>query len=280
MGGKFDVRRSWRSRLRVMPTIPTRPSAAATEPVNLLVLGGTSEGFALARVLGDEKGLRIISSLAGVTANPRLPRGEVRVGGFGGSDGLTEYLRHNRIGGVVDATHPFAATIGGNAERACRQAGVPLLRLERPAWSPGPGDCWIEVADWAEAADVVARTARRVLLAIGRRELVPFAALAQIWFLVRAVEAPNPMPGFAQAELMLARGPFSLEDERRLLTEHRVDTIVCRNSGGSAAAAKLVAARELGLRVVLRRRPPRPAGLPCVYSVSEAVAWVHALSGR
>ncbi|MGH7045489.1 MAG: cobalt-precorrin-6A reductase [Stellaceae bacterium] len=241
------------------------------------MLGGTSEGFALARVLGDESGLRVVSSLAGVTSNPRLPRGKVRIGGFGGIDGLSAYLRDNRIGIVVDATHPFAATIGGNAETACHRVGVPLLRLERPVWTPGHGDRWIEVADWAEAAAVVARTARRVLLAVGRREVAAFATLAQIWFLVRAVEAPDPMPGFEQAELLLARGPFSRDDERRLLIAHRVDTIVCRNSGGSAAKAKLVAARELGLQVVLRRRPPRPGSLPCAASVSEAAAWVRAL---
>jgi precorrin-6A/cobalt-precorrin-6A reductase len=244
-----------------------------------LVLGGTSEGRDLARALADEPGIRVVSSLAGRTANPRLPPGEVRIGGFGGADGLAAYLREQAIGAVVDATHPFAATMGRNAAVACRQAVVPLLRLERPAWRPIPGDDWTEVGDWDEAAEFVGRKARRVLLAVGRRELAAFAALDHVWYLVRSVEPPNPMPPFRQAEFLLARGPFALNRERSLLAQHRIDTIVCRNSGGSAADAKLVAARELGIRVAMKRRPPRP-DVPTVASVAGAVSWVRSLTAR
>jgi precorrin-6A/cobalt-precorrin-6A reductase len=262
-----------------MPVSTIPRATARGADLTVLVLGGTSEGREIARVLADEPGFRIVSSLAGRTASPLLPPGEVRIGGFGGADGLTAYLRLRRIGAVIDATHPFASTMGANADKGCRQAGVPLLRLERPAWRPVAGDDWIEVDDWDEAADVVGKTFRRVLLALGRRELAPFAALGHVWFLVRSVEPPNPTPGFALAEFLLARGPFPLNGERDLLAGRRIDAIVCRNSGGSAADAKLVAARELGVPVVMKRRPARP-DLPNAASVSEAVAWVRALRAR
>jgi precorrin-6A/cobalt-precorrin-6A reductase len=250
------------------------------EGPTVLILGGTSEGRELARALADKPGLCVVSSLAGRTQSPRMPPGEVRIGGFGGANGLADYLRARRIAIVIDATHPFAATIGDNARRACRAAGVPLLRLERPAWRAGAGDRWTEVADWDEAARIVGATARRVLLALGRRELAPFAALDHVWFLVRSVEPPQPMPPFRQVELVLDRGPFALDGERMLLAGHGIDTIVCRNSGGRSADAKLVAARELGLRVVMRRRPARPADLPTAATVDEAVAWVCSLRAR
>jgi precorrin-6A/cobalt-precorrin-6A reductase len=262
-----------------MPGTPPSGDLAIPGATSVLVLGGTSEGRAVARALAGELERRVVTSLAGLTTNPRLPPGEVRVGGFGGADGLAAYLREQAIAGVVDATHPFAATMARNAEAGCRKAGVKLLRLERPAWRPIPGDDWVEVDDWPEAAELVGRNARRVLLAVGRREIGPFAAIGQVWFLVRAVEAPNPMPPFRQIEILLSRGPFTLDGERRLLATHRIDTVVCRNSGGSAAAAKLIAARELGLRVVMKRRPPRP-DVPTVASVDEAVAWVRSLSAR
>jgi precorrin-6A/cobalt-precorrin-6A reductase len=243
---------------------------------NLLVLGGTSEGYELAQVLNGIGGFRTITSLAGRTRRPRLPEGELRVGGFGGARGLAAFLRERRIAAVINATHPFAATMGWNAAAACQEVGVPLLRLERPAWRPGPGDRWLEFGEWTEAGQLIAGEARRVLLAIGRRELDAFAALDHIWFLIRSVEAPDPMPPFPQAELLLARGPFDLAGERALLAERRIDTIVCKNSGGAATEAKLVAARELGLRVVMKRRPTGPQ-VPTGSSVAEALHWLSAL---
>lgn len=249
---------------------------ATSGPLSVLVLGGTGEGYALAQALAARREFNVTSSLAGRTAAPRVPPGEVRVGGFGGVAGLAAYLRTQGVGAVVDATHPFAAIMGRNAAAACAELGVPLLRLERPLWRPEPGDRWREVEAWEEAAAHLAGTAERVLLAIGRHELAPFAGLDNLWFLIRSVEAPQPMPAFRNAELLLARGPFDLESECRLLVSRRIDTIVCKNSGGVAAEAKLLAARALGLAVVMRRRPQRPK-LPTASSTDAALAWLRAL---
>lgn len=244
-----------------------------SEVLTVLVVGGTTEGRALADALADRPGFRVVSSLAGRTASPRLPVGEVHVGGFGGAGGLADFVRHERIAAIVDATHPFAVTIGRHVAEAGRRTGVPVLRLERPAWEPVPGDRWTEVDDWETAAAIVAARARRVLLAVGRQEIAAFAHLDRAWFLVRTIEAPDPMPPFRHAELLLARGPFTRAAERGLLAAHRIDTVVCKNSGGEAMAAKLAAARDLGLAVVMRRRPVRP-DLPTVERLEAAVAWL------
>lgn len=243
---------------------------------NILILGGITEAYALAAALAEQPDMRVISSLAGRTGNPRLPVGEVRTGGFGGPDGLAAYLRDNRIDAVVDCTHPFASRMGWNAAAGCTAAAVPLLRLERPAWGRQECDLWDEVDDWAQAVSLVGAGSRRVLLAVGRQDLEPFAGLDHVWFLVRSVEPPDPMPPFAKAEILLARGPFPLEVERDLLTTHRIDTIICKNSGGPTDA-KLAAARELGLRVVMKSRPPRPDTAKAA-GVAEAMAWI--LAGR
>lgn len=239
---------------------------------HILILGGTAEAYALADALAQRPGLRVISSLAGRTGAPRLPIGEVRVGGFGGVSGLTAYLRDNSIDAVVDCTHPFASRMGWNAAEACAAAAVPLLRLERPAWVRQDGDLWDEVDDWAEAVALVGARSRRVLLAVGRQDVAPFAGLDRVWFLIRSVEAPSPMPPFAQAEILLSRGPFSESSERGLLTAHRIDTIVCKNSGGPTDA-KLAAARALGVRVVMKQRPPRPQTAKAA-TVAEALDWL------
>jgi precorrin-6A/cobalt-precorrin-6A reductase len=248
-------------------------------PLTVLILGGTREAYALASVLAGRPDIRVISSLVGRTARPRLPQGEVRIGGFGGEDGLAAYLREHGVRAVIDATHPFAARIGWNAAAACGKVAVPLIRLERPAWRPVDGDDWIEIDDWHDAAAILDKRARRVLLALGRQELAPFSGLDDIWFLIRSVEAPRPMPPFRRAEIILARGPFSVTDERNLLRSRRIDTIVCKNSGGQATDAKLAAARELGVRVVIRRRPTRP-DLPIAISTDEALAWLRSVTDR
>lgn len=239
---------------------------------NLLILGGTSEAYSLADALAQRPGLRVISSLAGRTGAPRLPMGEVRIGGFGGVPGLEAYLRDTAIDAVVDCTHPFASRMGWNAAEACAAAAVPLLRLERPAWVRQDGDVWDEVDDWAKAVSLVAARSRRVLLAVGRQDVAPFAGLNEVWFLIRSVETPDPMPPFAQAEILLSRGPFSETAERDLLTAHRIDTIVCKNSGGPTDA-KLAAARALGVRVVMKQRPPRPQTARAA-TVAEALDWL------
>jgi precorrin-6A/cobalt-precorrin-6A reductase len=242
----------------------------------ILILGGTSEGIALATALASLPRCHIISSLAGRVANPKLPPGEVRVGGFGGPEGLAGYLRDNAIAAMIDATHPFARRMGWNVAEAASGTNTPVLRFERPAWQPQAGDAWVEVADWDEAVSVLRGKARRVFLALGRQELAPFTALKDVGFVIRSVEAPDAGLVFADAEIVLARGPFKLEDERALLQSRSIDHLVCKNSGGSATDAKLQAARELGVAVVMQRRPKRP-DVPKVSSIQAAIDWVKAL---
>jgi precorrin-6A/cobalt-precorrin-6A reductase len=235
----------------------------------ILVLGGTGEARELASDLTD-RGVRVVSSLAGRVARPRLPVGEVRVGGFGGPEGLATYLRENDVRAVVDATHPFAERIGSNAARAAEVTGVPLLRLARPGWRPGPQDVWHWADDLAEAARVLPGLGNRVFLTSGRQGLPAFAHLDDLWFLIRCVDPPEP-PLPRHHELVLARGPYEVDAERALL--RRVDVLVTKDSGGDLTSAKLTAARELGVPVLLVRRPPRP-DTETAETVPEAVEWV------
>lgn len=243
---------------------------------SILILGGTGDARALAQAAQGR--FRTVTSLAGRTASPLLPPGEIRIGGFGGPDGLAAWLRRHETAAVIDATHPYAARMGWNAAAACATTGTPLLRLERAPWQRQPGDRWDEVEEWNDATTLLEGNARRVLLALGRQELEPFTRLEEIWFLIRSVEAPTALPSFAQADFIEARGPFSREDEHALLQRNGIDTIVCKNSGGTAAQAKLEAARELGLRVVMKHRPPRPS-LPVALTQEDAVAWLERTVG-
>ncbi len=236
--------------------------------MSVLVLGGTGEARALAAALSTD-GVDVVSSLAGRVADPLLPVGDVRVGGFGGAGGLADWLRAHGTTAVVDATHPFAARITDHAARACTATGVRLLRLQRPGWSPQPGDDWRWADSLAQAATMAHGT---VFLTTGRQGIGAFAALPGR-VLVRSVDPPTePLP--AGATLLLARGPFSVDDERALLTGHGVDVVVTKDSGGHMTEAKLTAARELGIKVVLVRRPPLPAGVDVVDTVAAAHAWV------
>jgi precorrin-6A/cobalt-precorrin-6A reductase len=237
-----------------------------------LILGGTGEAAALARHLADRPDLIIVSSLAGRVAAPVLPPGAVRIGGFGGVEGLAAYLTQDRIDAVVDATHPFAARMSANAAEACRRAGVPLLAFVRSAWVPEPGDRWRPVSDMAAAA---AFCRGRVFLTVGRQELAPFSG-SDAWFLIRSIDAPDgPLP--AHHELLLKRGPFSLADEIDLLRDYRIDLIVSKNSGGPATYAKIEAARVLGLPVVLVERPARPI-TDQAHTLDAAAAWLDRLA--
>jgi precorrin-6A/cobalt-precorrin-6A reductase len=236
----------------------------------VLLLGGTGEARRLAEALVAE-GVEVLSSLAGRVAEPVLPPGEVRVGGFGGAEGLTTWLRANPARAVVDVTHPFAATITANAAAAAAATGTALLRLQRPGWSEQPGDDWRWVDSLEEAAAAVGGF-RHVFVTTGRRGLEAFAGLtAEV--LLRTVDPPEP-PLPPRTTVVLERGPFALEDELALMREHRVDVVVTKDSGGGMAAAKLTAARELGLPVVVVRRPPLPSGVPVVTTVDEARAWL------
>jgi precorrin-6A/cobalt-precorrin-6A reductase len=244
-------------------------------PGKVLILGGTAEAAGLARALAEDPGVTAITSLAGRTRAPAVVPGEVRVGGFGGAEALADYLRNEAIDLVVDGTHPFAARISQNAARACEAARVPRLLLARPPWRPQAGDNWIPAADAEAAAAALAGLGRRVFLAIGRQELAAFAGLTDHWFLVRLVEAPEVPPPLADYHLVLGRGPFAVAQERALLREYDIDVVVSKNSGGAGAVAKIAAARDLGLPVVMIQRPPAPAS-ETAESVEAACAWIAA----
>lgn len=244
----------------------------------MLLLGGTSEASALARSLAARPGVTVTTSFAGRTTAPVAPAGATRVGGFGGPDGLAAYLRAERVDVLVDATHPFAAHMRWHAATAAAAAGIPRLRVERPPWAPVAGDRWTSVADLAGAADAVRAAGHaRVFLSTGRTELAPFAR-CDCWFLVRSVEAPGDLP-LPRVEVVLARGPFRYDDELALLRAHGIDAVVTKNSGAAATAAKLAAARTLGLPVVMVERPPSPPG-PQAATADEALAWVYGVAPR
>jgi precorrin-6A/cobalt-precorrin-6A reductase len=239
----------------------------------LLILGGTGEARQLADALAAREGLTVITSLAGRTVAPLRPAGELRIGGFGGAEGLAEYLRSAQIDLAIDATHPYAAAISRHAVVAAAATGRPLLRLERTAWQAEAGDHWIEVDSLAAAALAAPSLGRRAFLTIGVKELAAFAEVRDLWFLVRLVAPPDePLP-LLSYEILLGRGPFAIGAERELLRAHRIDLIIAKNSGGLATHGKMVAARELGLPVVLLRRPTLPPA-ETAGSIEEAVAWV------
>ncbi|MEU1489419.1 cobalt-precorrin-6A reductase [Streptomyces sp. NPDC005776] len=249
--------------------------------MHVLVLGGTTEARRLAGLLVAElpAGARVTSSLAGRVAGPTLPPGEVRVGGFGGADGLAAWLRTHRVDALIDATHPFAGRISFHAADGAAAAHVPLLALRRPGWVPGAGDDWHPVASLGEAAAVLPALGRRVFLTTGRLGLAAFAGLDALWFLSRSVDAPEP-PYPARMETLLDRGPFTLDGERELIRRHRVDVLVTKDSGGAATAPKLAAAREARLPVVVVRRPPVPEGVAVAGTPEEAVTWLRAHRGN
>lgn len=237
----------------------------------ILLLGGTTEGRRLAELL-DEAHVPYVLSLAGRTSNP-IVRGTVRTGGFGGADGLAAYLIGSAIEVVVDATHPFARTMSTNAAAACHQAGIPLVRLDRPGWSTHPlAHTWTWVDDHAAAAAAVLLLgASRVLLTVGRLHTLDYSpALDQLAVLARVAEPPSgDLP--PTWRLLQARGPFTIQGEGHLLRSHRIDTLVTKDSGGEATAAKLAAAAEAGVRVVMVRRAGRGNG-EAVDSVEAALA--------
>lgn len=267
-----------------------RPRGSVTGARRLLLLGGTGEARRLATRLGspDPAGterIEIVYSLAGRVREPALPPScQIRIGGFGGAAGLVDYLRAERIDAVVDATHPFAATMTTHAAQAARATGVPLLVLRRSSWREQPGDDWRRVPSLAGAVALLDRfvlpgprphsdPAPRVFLTTGRTDLALFAGLHRPWFLARSVEPPTgPVP--PRLTVILDRGPFDVAGETALLRRHRVDVLVTKNSGGTMTAAKLAAARDLGLPVVMVDRPPLPPGVAAVDDVDAAVAWV------
>ncbi|NUP15732.1 MAG: cobalt-precorrin-6A reductase [Streptomyces sp.] len=236
-------------------------------PRHILILGGTTEARELAAELAAHPGIHVTTSLAGRVTRPGAVEGDVRIGGFGGAEGLADWLRAGHVDTVVDATHPFAESITANAARAARATGVPAVVLRRPGWRPGPGDRWHEAASLDEAAALLPGLGNRVFLTTGRLGLAAFAHLTDLHFVVRSVDPPEP-PMPPHTEVLLARGPFTPADETALLHEHRIDVLVTKDSGGAATSAKLTAARRLARPVVVVRRPPLPAGVEAVPDVA------------
>jgi precorrin-6A/cobalt-precorrin-6A reductase len=243
--------------------------------MRVLVLGGSSEASRLARSLADHAGIEATLSLAGRTANPAPAPLPTRVGGFGGVDGLIRYMKVEGVDAVVDATHPFAAQMKRHAAEACVAAGTPLAALTRPPWTPVPGDRWIEVDDPVAAAQALGDRPKRVLLTTGRLRASAFAGSSPHHFVLRSIDAPAPESVPVSVEVVLARGPFSIGDEIELMTTRRIDVVVSRNSGGEATRAKIDAARELGLPIIMIRRPPAPART-VFEDLDGVLAWLEA----
>jgi precorrin-6A/cobalt-precorrin-6A reductase len=240
----------------------------------VLLLGGTGDAAQLAARAVALPDVEVITSLAGRVRHPATLAGQVRIGGFGGVAGLLDCMREQHIDLLIDATHPFATHMSHQAAAAAQACGLPHVMLVRPPWEPADGDRWLVVESLAAAVAILPGVARRVFLTIGRQELAAFAPLQGLWFLMRMIDPPVPDTPVPPGTLILERGPFTLEDERQLLATYAIEAIVSKNSGGNATYAKLIAARELGLPVVMIQRPPMPAGEQ-VTDVEQAFVWLE-----
>lgn len=246
-----------------------------TTTPGVVIFGGSTEATALCRVLVEghfSPTPAVTVSFAGRTSAPASPAGRIRVGGFGGVDGLCEYLRAERFSAAIDALHPFAARMPFNVAEAAQRCSLPLIKLVRPAWQSSAGDRWINVPDTDAAADASV-SAQRVLLTVGRTDLDAFRRVAGPDFLVRSIE-PADLNGRWRARGLLARGPFSVDDEMRLMAHESIDLLVSKNSGGTATAAKIEAARRLAIPVVMIERPALPS-VETVTSVAGAGEWLR-----
>ena len=244
----------------------------------LLILGGTAEAAELARRASETYAGRIevVTSLAGRLAPRRDLAGRVRRGGFGGADGLARFLDGEPIDWLVDATHPFAEAISTHADAACGESGVPRLVLARPPWQRVPDDDWREVDDMAGVVRILPGLGKRAFLSVGPGSTAAFSQVEGVWFLVRVIETPrHPLP-LPEHMVITGRPPFTVYDERLLLAAHRIDVLVTKNSGGLATEAKLAAAREAGIPVVMVNRPPPPPG-DLVENVDAALEWLERL---
>ncbi len=240
--------------------------------MHVLILGGTTEASELASLLASRPDLRATLSLAGRTKNPVLPRISYRIGGFGGAEGLVAWMRENHVTAIIDATHPFASRMPFNAAVAAQACSIPIISLTRLAWKAQTGDDWLEVETHQLAIDSLSATGKRIFLTVGRLEVDNYIAAHQHFYLVRTIDDVSPKQ-LQNAKYITARAPFSVEGEQTLMEEHHIDTLITKNSGGSATAAKLVAARNLGIKVILISRPPKP-DIPCVMSAEAALAWI------
>ena len=239
---------------------------------HILILGGTTEASALAAALAH-RGMSATLSYAGRTADPRAQPVPTRIGGFGGAEGLARYLAEAGVTHLVDATHPFAAQMSRHAVAAARQSGVPLIALTRPPWTQGPGDDWRVVADIPAAVAWLAGPARRVLLALGRMHVAAFAAQPQHHYLLRFVDAPSTPPALPRHHLVVDRGPFTVAGDEALMRAYGIDLVVAKNAGGTGAAAKVHAARALGVPVLMIERPALPSR-EAVHDVGDVLRWI------
>lgn len=268
-----------------MPPEPAPCGIQTQTPHSLrvLVLGGTTEANALCNLLATWPACRAVLSLAGATRHPHLPNMETRIGGFGGVEGLVNWLQQNAINAVVDATHPFAAQMSDHAVKACTKMNLPLLRLERPGWTATPQDQWLMVPSIAQAAAELAQASRwntrrqSVFLTTGRKETTPFLAAPQHHYLFRSIERPDPADLPPDTQVICTRGPFDLSAERTLMQDQKITVLVTKNSGGMATYPKLEAARILGIPVIMVARP-QPHATPRTPEPKAALAWLHQIA--
>lgn len=237
----------------------------------MLLLGGTAEARALAKALHPD--VDVISSLAGRVSEPALPVGSVRIGGFGGVDGLQRWLTDEHIDAVVDATHPFAATMTAHAAQACAELSMPYLVLARPPWKPG--EATVVTSDTQAAEQVARQGYSRVFLTTGRSGVKAFVD-SDAWFLIRVVTAPDSAVLPRHHQILLSRGPYRYDDELHLFKQHSIDVLITKNSGGDMTRAKLDAAAALHIPILMVARPSLPPGVTTVATVQEAVDWVAA----
>jgi precorrin-6A/cobalt-precorrin-6A reductase len=246
--------------------------------LRILILGGTAEARELAERLAKRVDLEIVVSLAGRTRSPAPQPAPVRSGGFGGAAGLADYLRIERIDALVDATHPYANIISGNAAIAARRSGVPLMALRRPPWRAVVGDRWIEAADIADAVRRLGDRPRGVFVTLGRTELAALTSAPQHFYLVRSVDPVDRPLLLPRVSYVTDRGPFREADDRALMSAHQIDAVIAKNSGGLASYSKIAAARALDIEVIMLRRPA-PPDAPAVETVDAVVAWLdHAFA--
>jgi len=246
--------------------------------IRILILGGTTEARLLAGRLATRADLEVTLSLAGRTKSPAAQGVPVRSGGFGGAAGLADYVVKERIGALIDATHPYANVISANAAAAARQTHVPFVALRRAPWVAVAGDRWTEVSDVNAAVKALGQEPRRAFIALGRNELAPFVQAPQHFYLIRSVDPVDPPLALPHVTYVMGRGPFGEANDRALMTAHRIDAVVAKNSGGTATYGKITAARSLGIEVIILRRPPAPDA-PAVETVEAAIAWLdHALT--
>jgi precorrin-6A/cobalt-precorrin-6A reductase len=247
--------------------------------VRVLILGGTSEARALATRISEMPEIEAVLSLAGRTREPQAQPIATRIGGFGGIDGLCAYLHAKRIERVVDATHPFAVQMSRHSAMACARLDIPLLILRREPWQKHADDNWTEVANLGEAVRALGEAPRRVFLTIGRLGLAAFAGAQQHFYLTRTIDPPDNLAALPNHQLILARGPFAVEDEERLMRDASIDVLVTKNSGGRGVYAKIIAARRLGLPVIVITPPLRPDA-PVVHDVESVLRFLSHEAAR